>query len=139
MNFYKLLNDYKRLLECSKNVKTYLIDTITSNRKTHIYHNDEFKSITSIDYNAYRKVGEVKIDPLIFISESSDFNKSRMSDIIISDDDNTKINEYFVKYLNNNKDHIWKEIYKYMVDDLKNNRKSILDDLDNFKNELENI
>lgn len=139
MNFYKLLNDYKRLLECSKNVKTYLIDTITYNRKMHIYHNDEFKSITAIDYNACRKVGEVKINPLIFTSESSDFNNSKMSDIIISDDDNTKINEYFVKYLNNNKDHIWIEIYKYMADDLKNNRKSILDDLDNFKNELENI
>lgn len=134
------VNSANDLVDATKKVKEML--TKFKESKNYVNCEDLFKYKEQYKSIDEKSINEILIKPIIFTSPPSSImgdSNFRIDDVWIDNTTNKLINKYFIKYINNNKDKIWNEMYKYMKDDIKKNKESILSEIDKLKNNILNM
>lgn len=140
MNYVDKVNSTNDLVDAAKKVKEML--TKFNESKNYVNCEDLFKYKEHYKSIDEKSINEILIKPIIFTSPPSSImgdSNFRIDDVWIDNTTNKLINKYFIKYINNNKDKIWNEMYKYMKDDIKKNKESILSEIDKLKNNILNM
>lgn len=130
------------IIEAADSIKKTFLERIPSREtdKSYSSHYDLFRYENSYKGIGDRKLNEVLIKPIKFTSKSTSiFSLTCEDDIWITNDTNEFIGKYFIKYINEHKNDIWKFIYEEIKTEACNEKENLLKEVDDLKNKILNM